>query len=68
MHLWTQVEHIKRKIPLRTSRHTVGDFTVLVVTLRDDGCVGRGEATGVWYRGEQPIGLVRQLETVRSDI
>ena len=40
----------------------------MLVTLSQDGCVGRGEAAGVYYRNDDVAGMVAQLERARSSI
>ena len=36
-----------------------------MVTVTEDGTAGRGEAAGVYYRGETPQTMMRQLEAIR---
>lgn len=44
------------------------DAPTLLVTLEDGGAVGRGEASGVYYRGETIAELTAQIERVRREI
>jgi L-Ala-D/L-Glu epimerase / N-acetyl-D-glutamate racemase len=58
--------------PLITPFHITG-FTwealyVLLVTLECDGRMGRGEASGVYYRQETPATMLRQIESLRTRI
>ena len=54
--------------PFRTTGHTREVVDVLVVTLTSQGLRGRGEATGVRYRGETAASMLTQIETVRAAI
>jgi L-Ala-D/L-Glu epimerase len=58
--------------PLKASLAIAGygfDAVPLVVaSVSEGGCVGRGEASGVYYLGETPESMVAQIETVRSDV
>jgi L-alanine-DL-glutamate epimerase-like enolase superfamily enzyme len=52
--------------PFRIAGHTFQEIVTLLVTLDKDGCVGRGEAAGVFYRSETPASMLQQLETLRD--
>ncbi|HWK74449.1 MAG TPA: dipeptide epimerase [Povalibacter sp.] len=54
--------------PFRITGHTTLELRVIVVTLRRDGYVGRGEAAGVFYRGEDVTAITRQVESVRAAV
>jgi len=54
--------------PLRISGHVMQDVQVLVVRLSDGTFRGRGEAAGVFYRGDWPPDMLIQVETVRPAI
>src|SRR5262249_47746199 len=41
---------------------------VLVVSVEQDGQVGRGEAAGVYYRSESPESMRAQIEAVRTEV
>jgi L-alanine-DL-glutamate epimerase-like enolase superfamily enzyme len=57
------------KVPFRVSRGAEAALEVIVVTLTDsDGYVGRGEAAGVDYDGENVTLLRAQIEAVRPAI
>lgn len=53
------------KTPFRITGYTITQSDVIVVTLTEGGASGRGEAAGVYYRGENPQSMARQLEAVR---
>jgi L-alanine-DL-glutamate epimerase-like enolase superfamily enzyme len=40
----------------------------LVVQIEEDGCVGRGEAQGVFYLDETAAGLFDQVDSVANEI
>ncbi len=56
------------KEPFRISGYTFTDANVVVVTLRNGGAVGQGEAAGVYYRKETPQTLMAQIEAVRPQL
>jgi L-Ala-D/L-Glu epimerase / N-acetyl-D-glutamate racemase len=56
------------KVPFRISGYTFTAGEVVTVSLTDAGMVGRGEASGVYYRSETPQSLTAQIEAVRSAI
>jgi L-alanine-DL-glutamate epimerase-like enolase superfamily enzyme len=63
------LETFPLKEPFRITGHTMVDTDVVTVTLERDGHVGRGEASGVFYRqGDDAAGVVRQIEAVRGAI
>jgi L-alanine-DL-glutamate epimerase-like enolase superfamily enzyme len=51
--------------PFRFAGHTILSSDVVVVTLSDGDLRGRGEATGVIYRGETPDSIVAEIEALR---
>ena len=53
---------------IRISGYTFTHFDLLVVEAALDGVRGRGEASGVFYRGETPERMAGQIESVRSRI
>jgi L-alanine-DL-glutamate epimerase-like enolase superfamily enzyme len=64
-----QIEKLPLKEPFHITGYTMVDTDVVTVTLTRDGFTGRGEASGVYYRdGDDPAGIVKQLEAVRSRI
>lgn len=54
--------------PLRISGHTMVGSQVVVVTLGQRRCHGRGEASGVFYKGDTPQKLLAQVESVRREV
>jgi L-alanine-DL-glutamate epimerase-like enolase superfamily enzyme len=64
--LRTQLEQWPLITPFRITGHVWEVLDVLVVTLEMDGCVGRGEASGVYYRNDTPTNMIRQVENVRT--
>lgn len=56
------------KQPFRITGYTFTEIEVLVVTLAQGEHIGRGEATGVYYRDDRPAGMMRQLESLRGEI
>ncbi len=56
------------KVPFRITGYTFTESEVVVVTLTRGGMTGRGEAAGVYYRGETAAVLAEQIESVRADI
>ncbi len=54
--------------PLRIAGHVLTDIPVVAVTLSDGTCSGRGEAAGVFYRGETAGRLAAQIDSVRDAI
>lgn len=56
------------KIPFRITGYTFETLDLMVCTLRHDGEVGRGEATGVYYHGETAESMRAQVEAVRGEI
>jgi L-alanine-DL-glutamate epimerase-like enolase superfamily enzyme len=54
--------------PFHITGYTFTGFDALVVTLRDGGCVGRGEAQGVYYKHDNPPGMLAQVEALRDRI
>jgi L-Ala-D/L-Glu epimerase / N-acetyl-D-glutamate racemase len=65
MHLHIDIESWPLKAPFHITGHTFTESQVIVATLTQDGIAGRGEAAGVYYRGETAQSMARQLEAVR---
>ena len=61
-------EHWPYIEPFRITDYVFSGAEVLVVTLRVDDVSGRGEASGVYYKGETLALLREQIEAVRGDI
>jgi L-alanine-DL-glutamate epimerase-like enolase superfamily enzyme len=60
------VERWPLRRPFRISGHLFQLIDVLVVSLEKDGCKGRGEASGVYYKNDQPSTMIAQIESVRT--
>ncbi|HEY2036145.1 MAG TPA: dipeptide epimerase [Steroidobacteraceae bacterium] len=65
MHLRIDIENWPFKAPFRITGHTFTESHLIVVTLTKDGISGRGEAAGVYYRGDSPQSMARQIEAIR---
>ena len=62
-----EVEAFRLKEPFRITGHTMHQTDVLTVTLERDGCVGRGEAAGVYYRPSEDItSNAKKIESIRA--
>jgi L-alanine-DL-glutamate epimerase-like enolase superfamily enzyme len=68
MHLRTDIERWPLKAPFRITGYTITETDVILATLTQDGVSGRGEAAGVYYRGETAQSMARQIEAVRPEI
>lgn len=66
--LRVDIEKWPLKAPFRITGHTFVDLDVVVVSLSRDGHVGRGEAPGVYYFGDTPASMAKQIEAVRAQI
>jgi L-alanine-DL-glutamate epimerase-like enolase superfamily enzyme len=66
--LQVSVEKWPLKAPFRITGYTFVAVDVVVATISCGGQVGRGEAAGVYYRGETAASMTTQIEAVRSDI
>ena len=63
------IEKFPLKEPFHITGHTMVDTDVVTVELEKDGFVGRGEASGVYYRKNDDVpGNVRQIEAARAHI
>ena len=56
------------KAPFSITGHTFTEARVLVVSLHEQGKSGRGEATGVYYRGETADSLLAEAESIRKPL
>ena len=67
--LHVAIEKLALKEPFHITGHTMVDTDVVTVTLEKGGHIGRGEASGVYYRkDDDAAGVVRQIEAVRARI
>jgi L-alanine-DL-glutamate epimerase-like enolase superfamily enzyme len=63
------IEKFPLKEPFHITGHTMTDTDVVTVELERDGCTGRGEASGVYYRKFDDVASnARQIEAVRRRI
>jgi L-alanine-DL-glutamate epimerase-like enolase superfamily enzyme len=63
------IEKFPLKEPFHITGHTMVDTDVVTVELEKDGFIGRGEASGVYYRKNDDVpGNVKQIEAVRARI
>jgi len=62
------VEQWPLKAPFRITGYTVINVDAIVVTLSDGVHHGRGEASGVYYHGDDPASMAAQVEAVRHVI
>ena len=63
-----RVETHRLAAPFRISGYVFENLDVVVVELGDGGDVGRGEAAGVYYLGDDADHIVAELETNREAI
>ena len=62
-----RTEHWPFRRPFHIAGHTLHGIDVIVVEVESNGVVGRGEAAGVYYRGETADGMAKQVEsTIRG--
>jgi L-Ala-D/L-Glu epimerase len=66
--LHAEIEKLPLKSPFRITGYTFVHIEVAVVTLRQDGRTGRGEATGVYYLKDDAAHMMQQIEAARSAI
>ena len=62
------IENWLALIPFRISRHTWDDFPCVVCEIEQDGCIGRGEALGVYYLDEDDRKLLAQLDAIAPEL
>ena len=62
------VQRFPLKEPFRITGHTMVHTDVVKVTLERDGACGHGEASGVYYRGDDVAHIVSSIEAARSRI
>jgi L-alanine-DL-glutamate epimerase-like enolase superfamily enzyme len=66
--LQVQIEQWPLKAPFRIAGYEFTQCDLVVVTLRERGAGGKGEAAGVYYRGETPESMRTQIAQARSAI
>lgn len=55
-------------IPFRISRNTWHDFPSVVCEIGEGDAIGRGEALGVYYLGEDQASMLAQIESVTAEL
>jgi L-Ala-D/L-Glu epimerase len=68
MNLRVEAEKWQLKTPFRITGRTTVDVDVIVVTLKQRGFLGRGEAAGIFYRGEDVASMMGRIEAARTCI
>lgn len=66
--LGVSVETLRLAEPFRISGREIDSADVIVITLDDDRHQGRGEATGVYYMGDEIPQMLAALEQARAAI
>jgi L-Ala-D/L-Glu epimerase len=64
--LTVATERFPLKEPFNITGHTMTATEVVVVTLQQGLHSGRGEASGVFYRDDDPPHMIRQIESIRA--
>jgi L-alanine-DL-glutamate epimerase-like enolase superfamily enzyme len=66
MKITATVEHWPFTRPFHITGHTFDGIDVLLVTVENGGLTGRGEAAGVYYKGDQPRKMAAQVEALAA--
>jgi L-alanine-DL-glutamate epimerase-like enolase superfamily enzyme len=66
--LRVEIEKLRLSAPFRISGFVFEEFDVVVVTLEDGEQRGRGEASGVYYLGDNAQTMVASIEAVRPRV
>jgi L-alanine-DL-glutamate epimerase-like enolase superfamily enzyme len=66
--LSVHIDRVPMKAPLRITGYAFTHAETVVVELRSGGCMGLGEASGVYYHGETPARMLAEIEAVRGTI
>jgi L-Ala-D/L-Glu epimerase len=66
MKLTANIEYWPLKAPFRITGYTFVTADVVVVTVEEDGLIGRGEASGVYYRDDDAFYMMEQIEKARD--
>ena len=61
-------EALRMKVPFRISGYVFERWDVVVAVIREGGCEGRGEASGVYYLQDGQDEMVAAVESVREAI
>lgn len=54
--------------PVQITGYTLAEAAVVLVTISDGECEGRGEASGVYYLADTPERMAAQVEAVRAQL
>jgi L-Ala-D/L-Glu epimerase len=68
MTLRAEIEQWPLKVPFHITGYTIVAIDVILVTLEQRGCIGRGEAAGVYYLKDDAPSMLRQIEHAREAI
>jgi L-Ala-D/L-Glu epimerase len=68
MTLRAEIEQWPLKVPFHITGYTIVAIDVILVTLEQHGCIGRGEAAGVYYLNDDAPSMLRQIERARAAI
>ncbi|MBS0417805.1 MAG: dipeptide epimerase [Proteobacteria bacterium] len=68
MKIGVHIERWPTRQPFRITDTTWTEFVSVVVEIAADGCVGRGEALGVYYIGETADSIVSQIDAAAAAI
>ncbi len=66
--LSVRAESWPSKIPFRISGHVWTEFELIVCEIKENGRVGRGEASGVFYFDETPATMKAQIDQVAAEV
>ena len=64
--LRTEIERWQLVTPFRITGYTFEAVDLLLVILEKDGCIGRGEAAGVYYRDDSAASMLERIAPLRS--
>jgi L-Ala-D/L-Glu epimerase len=68
LELQTRIERWPLTTPFRITGYTFESFDTLFVSLSKEGVTGQAEAAGVYYKGDIPELMQRQIEALRGRI
>lgn len=63
-----EIEQWPLVVPFRITDYIWEHVDVLLVRLEKYGRIGRGEATGVYYKNDKPASMIKQIEALRAEI
>ncbi len=66
--LRVEVEHWPLVTPFRITGYVWDNIDALLVTLEQEGKVGRGEANGVYYKNDKPVDMIKQVEALKTKV